>query len=267
MSRFKKGQTVYMGRGDKMRELVVARVIDNPMLPIYQYSFEAPHDGFACGEQSIRATVDGRDLEISECYKEDEDDFENENATRINTIASAKRNPIMMDDIEARLFGKANIFFRPNLEFCEWLRDYANGRVIIDVGSGQGHLVRMLDMVGAKAMGIEPNFNHREWMKWRMQHDGGNINVNEILEGTVQQYKGIIKGLGTKVLLVFARPCHSNFVEEGIYNLSEGAEALYITVPENLTRYNDLGAFKDRATLVNHRGTSEDEEVVYSVIR
>lgn len=69
MSRFKVGQTVYMDRGDKMRTLVVARVIDNPMIPLYQYSFEAPNGGFACGEQSIRDSVEGRDLRILECSK------------------------------------------------------------------------------------------------------------------------------------------------------------------------------------------------------
>jgi hypothetical protein len=70
MSRFKVGQTVYMDRGDKMRTLVVARVIDNPNIPLFQYSFEEPNDGFACGEQSIRAEVDGVDLIIRDCYKE-----------------------------------------------------------------------------------------------------------------------------------------------------------------------------------------------------
>lgn len=267
MSRFKKGQTVYMDRGDKMKKMTVAKVIDNPLIPVYQYSFEAPYNGFACGEQSIRATADGRDLDLSECFKNEVEEVKAISATRINTISSATRHPIMMDEVAGSLFKEANIFFRPNLEFCEWLKDYAKGRVIIDVGSGQGHLVRMLNMVGARAMGIEPNIDKTAWIKWRFQSDGGNINVNEILQGTVQHYKGIIKGLGTKVLLVFARPCHSSFVEEGIYNLTEGAEALYITVPQNLSRYNDLGVFKDRATLVEHRGTSEDEEVVYSVIR
>lgn len=65
-SRFVKGQTVYMGRGDTLKELVVEDVIENPMLPIRQYSFEGK--GFVCGEQSIRATKDGRDLKLGECF-------------------------------------------------------------------------------------------------------------------------------------------------------------------------------------------------------
>lgn len=65
-SRFTVGQTVYMGRGEHLKTLVVERVIENPLLPIRQYGFEGV--GFFCGEQSIRKTIDGRDLKIGECF-------------------------------------------------------------------------------------------------------------------------------------------------------------------------------------------------------
>lgn len=265
MARFKVGQTVYSGRGDKLREMVVARVHKNPLLPIHQYTFEPPYDGFACGEQSIRGHKYGEDLEMKDCFVEDR------TAVAINTIMSAKRNTARMEQFGVeRIFDDCNLFFRPDLIFCEWLRDYANGRVIIDVGSGQGHLVRMLKMVKAKAIGIEPNFNKKEWIKWRMTHDGHSMNmfdVNEILEGTIQQHKNFIKGLGTGAMLVFARPCHSDFVETGIYNMPEGMEALYISLPENFEFHNDLGVFQKQAVLLEYKGESEDDEVVYSVIR
>jgi len=58
-----------MGRDEHEMELVVAKVINNPMLPIYQYSFEAPHNGFACGEQSIREKQDDPDLTLRECFQ------------------------------------------------------------------------------------------------------------------------------------------------------------------------------------------------------
>jgi 16S rRNA A1518/A1519 N6-dimethyltransferase RsmA/KsgA/DIM1 with predicted DNA glycosylase/AP lyase activity len=89
-----------------------------------------------------------------------------------------------------------------------WLKEHANGRLIIDVGCGQGHLVNMLKREGARAMGIEPNFDKTEWLKWRML-SGGDIDVNEILEGRVEDTfnKKLIESLGKdQVMLVSELP-------------------------------------------------------------
>ncbi len=272
-ARFKVGQTVYSGRGDKEKAMVVARVIKNPLIPIHQYTFEAPNDGFACGEQGIRAKSDNPDLSLSECFVDDGSEV----PVAINTIASATRKSIMMDRLEGgmdvgTLFDDSDIFFRPNPKMVRWLKERANGRLILDIGSGQGHLVTMLKREGARAMGIEPNINKQEWIKWRMSHrySGEEFDVNEVHQYRIQDtfVKSLIKNLGKdQVMLVFARPCHSDFVEVGIRNMPEGMEALYITVPENINLYSDLGRFKSKAELVEHDGQSEDKEVVYSVIR
>ena len=111
-NKFKVGQTVYMDRGDKMRELVIARVIDNPLIPIYQYAFEAPHDGFVCGEQDIRANEDDDDLRLRDVIQ-DQDDLV---ATKMNTILSAKRNTMRAEKFGLSGF-PSNLFFRPNIEF------------------------------------------------------------------------------------------------------------------------------------------------------
>jgi len=273
MARFKVGQTVYSGRGDNEKKMVVARVIKNPLIPIHQYTFEAPYDGFASGEQSIRAKSDSPDLKLRDCFVDDGSEV----PTRINTIASATRKSIMMDRLEGgmdvgTLFDDSDIFFRPDLKMVKWLKERANGRLIMDIGSGQGHLVNMLKREGARAMGIEPNINKQEWIKWRMTHrySGEEIDVNEVMDYRVQDtfVKKLIESLGKdQVMLVFARPCHSDFVEVGIRNMPEGMEALYITVPENLDIHNDLGRFKQDAVLLDHEGVSEDDEVVYSIIR
>lgn len=273
MARFKVGQTVYSGRGDKEKAMVVARVIKNPLIPIHQYTFEAPHDGFACGEQSIRAKSDNPDLKLRDCFVDDGSEV----PTAFNTMASAFRKPIMMDRLESgidvgSLFSDSDVFFRPDLKLVEWLKNYANGRMIIDVGCGQGHLVTMLKRVGARAMGFEPNFNKTEWLKWRMINTNpkADLDVNEILSYRIQDTftKKLIESLGKdQAILVFARPCHSDFVEVGIRNMPEGMEALYITVPENLDLYNDLGRFKKDAVLLKHEGVSEDNEVIYSIKR
>lgn len=282
MSKYKIGQTVYMGRGENMRELVVADVIDNPMLPVFQYSFEPPNDGFACGEQSIRDTPDGRSYTIGESFKtydgsESEPDFSfDEASARINTMASGKRHPIMMDnlqigaaasDVASIVFASSNVFFRPDLVFCKWLKKYANGRLVIDVGAGQGHLVNMLGKVGGHVMGIEPNFDKRMWIDMRLSQNDSmlSFNPNEMIQGTIQQNKSLISGMGDKALLVFARPCHSDFVEIGIKNMPDEMEALYISLPENFDKYDDLGEFKETAVLLDHDGVSEDNENVWSI--
>lgn len=77
--------------------------------------------------------------------------------------------------------------------------------------------------------------------------------------------KDIIEKLGDNILMVIARPCHNDFVENALALKKEGAEALYITVPENLSLYNDLGKFKRRATKINHRGSSKENEIVLSI--
>ena len=232
---------------------------------MYQYSFEAPNDGFACGEQSLRENFYDEDLKMSDCFKNDVDA---ESATRINTLMYAGRKQMVAQDFGlSENFNHCNLFFKPNLKFCKWLKEYANGRMIIDVGSGQGHLVNMLKMQKALVMGLEPYFNIQIAIEHRSAR-GLEFNINEILPMTVQEAKNIINGLGAKkAMLVFARPCHSTFVFEGMYNMPEGMEALYITVPENLKLYDDLGLFKKKAKLIEHEGTSEDNEVVYSVIK
>ena len=68
-------------------------------------------------------------------------------------------------------------------------------------------------------------------------------------------------------LYIFARPCHSNFVEVSLDNLPKGIEALYITVPENLEKYDDLGKYKDKAKQIFLKGNSVDNEVIYSIIK
>lgn len=266
MSRFKVGQKVWIGRGKSEREVVVARVVKNPLIPIRQYEFEAPHDGALYGEQSIRDERDGRDLRLGECFVDD-DEIDDDVATRMNTTSMMTREPIRVEEFGVeKALASGNLFFRPNREFCEWLRDYADGRMIIDVGAGQGHLVRMLEMAGAGVIGLEPNFDMEAYISYAAIK-GMRPNINQMLPMTVQSAKNLINGMGkgNKALLVFARPCHSDFVEIGIENMPDEMEALYITVPENIERYRDLGKFHGQAVLLEHKGISEDNEVVYSI--
>tara|TARA_R110000796_G_scaffold170446_1_gene287342 strand:- start:206 stop:1006 length:801 start_codon:yes stop_codon:yes gene_type:complete len=259
MSRFKKGDTVYDGRGENLRELIIAKVHRNFLIPITQYTFEAPYDGFACGEQSIRGTKDGRDLTMSECLVDDKEDV-----FRVNTIASARRTVIgeaesCLNMPEFQFFDRCRVDFKPSLGMCKWIRDYAEGRMIIHIDSGQGHLVRMLKMAKAKAMGIEKYINKEEWIKWRKLDDpnGWHNDINEILQGTIQQQSRLIETLGNKALLVFARPKDSESLNYAINNFFGKSEILLIETGD----LNDTDPWKK----LEHEGVSEDNEVVYSL--
>lgn len=269
MSRFEKGDTVYTGRGDKMQMLVVERVIDNPMLPVFQYSFEAPHNGWACGEQSLRETPDGVDLKMRDCYKEH---YENDNDTRINTIASALRqvvseesNGLLAGEVIPKLsiMDSVRVDFMPSLQMTKWIAKYANGRLIIHVGSGQGHLVNMLKMYnsGTRAIGIEPNINKQEWIKWRLHRDDmESIDINEILDGRIEDYGKLLTDLGKdKAMLIVARPKTYKFLEPMWDLMPDGMELLYIVNEEQL--------IAQPCTLLEHEGVSEDDDRVYSYIK
>lgn len=233
---------------------------EHPMSGFPTYQLEG--NNFDHPSSAVRLKV----LELEKLIKhEEETRFKYDAiATRLNTTAITTRNPISLDDwgLQGNMTG--GLFFKPDLKFVEWLVNYADGRVIVDVGAGQGHLVRMIKQVGGRSVGLEPNFNAEAYREYCLS--GGYMpELNEILPMTIQQAKGIVSGMGKKALLVFARPCHSDFVEYGLTIMSDQTEALYITVPENLERYNDLGMYKKNAVLISHEGISEDNEIVLSI--
>jgi hypothetical protein len=250
-----------------MKTLIVAKVIDNPNIPLYQYSFEAPNDGWACGEQSIRATANGRDLKISECFKEN---HIKDNTTKVNTIASAMRNIVGeaesgLDIPKLKAFDNFRVDFKPNLKLAESIVNYAQGKVIVHVGSGQGHLVKMLKMRGGRVIGVEPNINKQVWMEWRMMNDGNLDSINEVLAGEICQHKYLLQH-PLKTLIVIARPKVKDFVLETVSLMANGSELLYITLDEidNVKTF-----FGDGVTVkqVKLEGFSEDNENIYSIIK
>lgn len=155
----------------------------------------------------------------------------------------------------------ANLFFQPDNQMIDWLVKYANGRIMVDVGCGSGWLLKQLHKAGARCMGIEPMWNMEMSADWYMS-EGKNIHV---LNNTVEGCAAIIKGLSDKALILFCRPCHSDFVENGIDLMPKGVEALYITVHENLEKYDDLGSYRYSAVPVKHEGSSYDNEIVLSI--
>lgn len=136
----------------------------------------------------------------------------------------------------------------------EWLRAYIGKRLPVDVGCGDGHLLQLLNKGG---VGIDPNFKgDRRFLLDRSIH---------ILEQPVQLVGSFLRPFGAKGIMIFARPCHSDFVEEGIDIAPAGMEILYITKPENVDYYNDLGVYHDSKVLLQHEGKAKEKEIVFSI--
>ena|SRR5579859_5173096 len=151
-------------------------------------------------------------------------------------------------------------FFEPDDKMIAWLRNYIGKRIPVDVGCGYGDLLLELNMGG---IGIEPFAEIDLTKKLDMNLD----NNIQIITLQVQQCGAILKGLQGKAIMIFARPCHSSFVEEGIALAPTGMEILYITKPSNIEDYCDLGQFDGQKKLIKHEGKGEEDEVVYSIIK
>ncbi len=257
-AKFKVGQKVWYGRGKDAEQLIIEAVHKNPLVPIHQYTFEGK--GFACGEQSLRKTKGGRDLTLSECMVDDTPEFD----ARIATIASAKRH--LVDETKEgfprmKMFDNTRVLFKPSMEMCHWIKKYTGDKMLVHVDSGQGHFIRMMKMVRANIIGIEPKINHIVWLQQRMMHDGDRWdgNVNEILTRPFKDNLNLLHKIRENIILVFTRPKdHKNLalaVKE-FYGYSE-----ILLIAQDIE--SDMKVWKK----LDHEGISEDGEAIYSLKR
>lgn len=254
--RFKKGEKVWVDFGDSKPEQKTIEDMYKPITGIWMYSFKG--SSIACGENYLRRKLTDKKLTISECLGDGD-----EHVTKFNTFAFKRGTPYLDSEANRKAAEALNIiFFEPDMLFVEWLIKYAAGRLIIDIGCGCGHLMKMINARGGKVMGIEPNIDAMSVMAERM---ASGQSMMHIMQQPVEDCGPFLKTLGEKALLIFARPCHSQFVENGIAVKHPKQEVLYITKPENLKQYNDLGKFKNKAKKIKHEGSSKDNEIVYSI--
>lgn len=158
------------------------------------------------------------------------------------------------------------IFFKPNTQFVKWLIEYAGDRIILDVGCGATFpLTQQLYFNGAKKLvAIDPEIDHMQYELFRYTKLKLGDSVH-ILPGDIEKWKSIIQSKHQDMLVICARPCHNDWVENMLDLKGDNVEVLYITLPENMELYNDLGKWKSKAVLLNHEGSSADKEVVYSI--
>lgn len=155
-------------------------------------------------------------------------------------------------------------FFIPDDELIASIASYAtatNDRLIVDIGCGNGDLIESIyEKYRIPVLGIEPYMMDQRRMAHLLSRG------IKIIPMRVEEIEDLIYNLKDKAILLFCRPCHSDFVENCLSFKHPETEALYITVPENLVKYDDLGDFIHKAKPIKLFGTSEDNEIIMSII-
>jgi hypothetical protein len=128
-------------------------------------------------------------------------------------------------------------FFNPPEPWVRWLITYAGGRPILDVGCGDGALLRALDASGyRKFLGVDPYASEDLFREMILR----GIQVVCIEAETFSLTAN------PDVLPVICRPCHDGFVARVLAVRPRGAETLYVSKPSNLAvdvprrRYNAM---------------------------
>jgi hypothetical protein len=253
-----KGKVWVTFSDNKPEQYTIKEAVFNALTRIYMYAFEGTD--FRCGEMNLRKRKTDKKLTMGECIH-DEDYID----SGLLSEGISVEKGMQSEGIHTFSAGLGTLFFRPDKTFIKWLVEYANGRIICDIGCGTATLINDLADAGGMVFGIEPNWSAEDNQAMMVRRMNAGKNIINILPRKVQESKTFVANMGDKALLLFARPCHSNFVEDALSYKTDETEALYITVPENLTKYDDLGVFKSRAVKIQHKGWSADNEIVMSI--
>lgn len=157
------------------------------------------------------------------------------------------------------------LFFDPDKEFVEWIKDYANDRVIVDVGCGSGELLfRLYEAGHRRLIGIDAFHPYEIFSPSSYKRIG---HVLHFIPAEINSpfATRIVSGLGERALVLLCRPCHSSLFIEEVYNLcyDNNIELLYIGLTSNLQR--DLEWYEDKIELP-HKGSSQENEVVIKLL-
>lgn len=145
------------------------------------------------------------------------------------------------------------IFFKPSPVFVRWLMARAGDRTIIDVGCGDGYLLKQLQRSHCRRfLGVD------RWAT-RAQVTRMLIRGIHVVAMDAQRFSLVKR---PDVLLVIARPCHDGFVGEVLDVSHPAAEVLYISKPENVSVDIPRGFVAQKL-----KAPPCPEEVVYRVCR
>lgn len=123
------------------------------------------------------------------------------------------------------------IFFRPTKAWISWLISYANNRIIVDIGCGDGELLKQLRQSGySNLIGVDLFIGD----KLRSDLIGSGCHLLEMNTITDNLLASMFDGNSDKALFLFCCPCQGGVVEFTLPNLPAGSEVLYVGKLENL---------------------------------
>jgi hypothetical protein len=262
-ARFKKGEKVYLEFSGKCdgKLYTINRVHFQLLTTVFMYGFEESE--ICCAEMYLKRKMTDKPLKLG--------DILHGPTERTNELYeegwSTKLGRVTADGVRSYSGKLSMMFFRPDQEFLKWIVEYANGRIIIDIGCGNGYMTERMADLGGKIIGVDPHFNLEDSVEMNRRRITNGQQPVHFLPKRIQDCSDIITGLGKeKGILLFARPCHhTGFVEAALNMRPKGMEALYITIPDNMEKYDDLGKYKKKVKVLEHRGRSADHEVVYLI--
>ncbi len=142
------------------------------------------------------------------------------------------------------------MFFVPTVEFVESLKQYAGRRVVLEVGTGDGHLLKAMLDAGMEAYGCDA---------FKLPDQLTDAQFGRWFPSKAEDW-ALLKDMAA--LVVVARPCHGGFVRSVIEAMSPESELLYIGLERNVQA--DLGEYEELASTVGLPLEGTDAEVALS---
>jgi hypothetical protein len=135
-------------------------------------------------------------------------------------------------------------FFNPRDSFLKWLKKHADGRIVWDVGCGNGVFLKRMHAAGVKVIGVEPEPDHSGiWRDITLLSSFFPQKAEECL--TLHKAKD--------ALILFCRPCHDGFVNRTLPLLDASSEILWISLARQLAKRFAKRQNEEIESAGNHR--------------
>lgn len=265
-SLFKKGDKVYLHMTKVEGPYEISKVTFQLISRVFMYQFVGMQ--IAVGECYLKKNATDKKRSLGSCVHDDEPigivdesmNFTYDSEGQLNGFnLSAESGYSPSGDMFP-------VFFRPDQTWMKWFKEYVNGRIVLDCGAGCGWLTGMLNNhFNVTTIAIEPLWRGKDIMSLNVSQMERNKPIIHAFAQPIQELGTFMKALGSKALMMFARPSHGGWVEEALDMRPEGMEAIYITLPQNLKRHDDLGKWKHHAKQIQYTGFTVDKEVIFSI--
>lgn len=157
-------------------------------------------------------------------------------------------------------------FFIPNYELTKSIIEYANGRIIIDLGCGSdAEFIQDLLKEGAKSViGCDLFLDYTK-VRAKTYQINSEASVH-LFPGSIEENFSMLSMLAKHpkgALFLLCRPCHHYELIDDAIAVSGDQEILYIGLEKNIE--HDLSDYKFEQIELN--GSSEDNEVILKIIK